>query len=348
MPNESAYAKSLTVYLLAKDVRHPLDAIVNDPLPELHSLSVVPDAEWILCIKNSNGKKPEWTHFFQGFFNLDYFGLNSSVSAAIIVPAGGRYWAITFGRGRFLLQDGLVEERFGLRTALNAIDRDKVRAIDKETFDSFASQARQQATDDTEFGNFGVDVDRDLFYAVVGAPREAALGRRLAGKDALCASVKVAIEGLPEYLSRILFVYESEVYKDKGFGWVDNIYEVRDKPLKRSLDLLLVEKLRTGSVRGIWLTLPEILDWQQGLDFSYANPSPPYTIGDIHLSTYLDSFRFRQVPLDVISIKRSRVVCVDHDGKPVHRWSAYRCFYAEVSKGSDVFLLTSGHWYKVN
>ncbi len=348
MANESTYAKALTVYLLVQDVLHPLDAVVNDPLPDLHSLNIVPGTEWTLCIRNSSGKRPDWTEFFRQFFDLNSFGFSSSVSALLIVPNGGRYWAITFGRGRSLLREGLIEERFGLRTALNAIDRDKVRAIDKETFDSFASQARQQATDNTEFENFGVDVDRDLLYAVAGAPREAKLGKRLAGKDALCASVKVSLGALSEYLSLVWTVYESGAYKSEGFGWVDNIYEVRDKTSKRNLDSYLVDKLRSSPIQNAWLTVPEILDWQQAPDFSYANPSPPFSIGDVHLSTYLDSFRVRQVPVDIVSIKKSRILCIDQNGDAIHRWNAYRCLYAEISVEDDVFLLTNGHWYKVN
>ncbi len=42
-----------------------------------------------------------------------------------------------------MLKEGVIEDRFGLQAALNAIDSEKVRAIDKETFDSFAAQARE-------------------------------------------------------------------------------------------------------------------------------------------------------------------------------------------------------------
>ncbi|MFY9822773.1 MAG: TIGR04141 family sporadically distributed protein [Thermoanaerobaculia bacterium] len=349
MTNKSIYTKALTLYLLSSEVRDPLDAIANSlPIPDLYSLNVIPGIEWALCIKNSNGKRPEWSNFFRNFFEIEKFGLNSSVSAVLVIPNCGRHWAVTFGHGRFLLREGIVEERFGLRTALNAVDREKIRAIDKETFDSFASQARQQATDDTEFGNFGVNVDRDLLYAVTGVPRESKLGRRLSGKDALCTSVKVPITGLPEYLSLVFSVYESGAYKDEGFGWVDNLYEVRDKAQKRQLDAQLVEDLRANRIRNAWLAAPEILDWQKVMGFSYANPSPPFSIGDVHLSTFLSSFQLRGINLDVIALKRSRVVCLNHDGETIHRWNAYRCLYAEVAVEGKIFLLTNGHWYKIS
>lgn len=331
-----------------------MDAM-SEPLLEFEVLRIVPDVDWVLCIRNTQGKRPDWTNFFRGIESLDInkFGLNSSVSALLLVPSGGRLWALTFGHGRSLIREGIIEDRFGLQTALNAIDPDKVRALDKETFDSLASQSRQQAVIDTEFQNFGINVDRDLLYAVAGVPTDSKrLGRRLAGKDALCCSIKISISELPEYLQLLLEFHESDAYKkDSKFAGVDNIYEIRDKAQKRSLDAKLVEKLRKGDSVGAWLALPEIMDWQKVEGFSYANPTPTpnFIVDDLHLRYFLGAFRSKGINLDVISLKRSKVVCVDHDGEEITRWSAYRCLYAEIeTESGDVFLLTNGHWYKLN
>ncbi len=356
MTNKSKpqYARALTVYLLAPEIRDPLDAM-SEPLLDFEVLRVVPDVDWVLRIRNTQGKRPDWTNFFGSIESLDInkFGLNSSVSALLLVPSAGRLWALTFGHGRSLLREGIIEDRFGLRTALNAIDPDKVRALDKETFDSLASQSRQQAIIDTEFQNFGINVDRDLLYAVAGVPTDTErLGRRLAGKDALCCSVKRTISELPEYLELLLELHESEAYKkDSRFAWVDNIYEIRDKAHKRSLDARLAEKLRKGDLAGSWLALPEIIDWQRADGFSYANPTPTpnFVVGDLYLKYFLSAFRSKGVNLDVITLKRSKVVCIDHNGEEITRWSAYRCLYAEIeTETGDVFLLTNGHWYRVN
>jgi uncharacterized protein (TIGR04141 family) len=346
--------RSLTVYLLASEIRDPLDALC-DPPPDFDVLHVIPGSEWLLCIRNNDGKKPDWTEFFRGVegFNLQKVGVSSSVSALLLVPASDKLWALTFGHGRSLLREGIIEDRFGLKTALNAIDAEKIRAIDKETFDSLASQSRQQAIADTEFENFGIDVDRDLLYAVAGVPRDTkTLGRRLFGKDALCCSARVAIENLPEYLDLLSEYHESEAYKqNKRFAWVDNIYEVRDKPQKRKLDVRLVEKLNRRDLTNAWLALPEIVDWRRAKGFSYAipTPSPKYIVDDLHLRYFLGSFQSREITLDTLALKRSKVVCFDHNGQEIDRWTAYRCLYAEIETEDDnFFLLTNGHWYKLN
>ncbi len=351
--HQSPRARAITVYLLVPEVRDPLDAL-SEPSPDFDVLRVVPDVEWVLRIRNNKGRRPDWTNFFGGLEDFDItkkFGLNSSVSALLLVPTAGRLWALTFGRGRSLLREGIIEDRFGLRTALNAIDPDKVRAIDKETFDSLASQARQQATADTEFENFGINIDRDLLYAVAGVPTDTKrLGRRLAGKDALCCSVRKVIAELPAHLNLLLELHESEAYKNnKRFAWIDNIYEVRDKTQRRGLDARLVDKLSKGDLTNAWLALPEIIDWQRAEGFSYANPTSKFCAGDLHLRHFLESFRLRNVTLNTLVLKRSRIVCLDHNDDELERWSAYRCLYAEIeTEDGDVFLLTNGHWYKLN
>src|SRR4029077_1860849 len=110
---------------------------------------------------------------------------------------------------------------------------------------------------------------------------------------------------------------------------------------KRQLDTHLVDGLRANRIRNAWLAAPEILDWQRVMGFSYANPSPPFSIGDVHLSTFLNAFHLRGITLDIVSLKRSRVVCIDHDGETIHRWNAYRCLYAEISLENEIFLLTN-------
>ncbi len=192
-------------------------------------------------------------------------------------------------------------------------------------------------------------MDRDLLYAVAGVPRDMRLGRRLAGKDALCASVKVAFTDLPGYLGLLFDTYASKAYKsDKRFAWVDNIYEIREKTKKRELDACLVEKLRKGQTAKAWLALPEIINWQRANNFSYANPTPNFTVEDIHLKTLLDSYGTRIESIDVIALKRTKVICFDHNSEELHRWSVYRCLYAEIEVDGDIFLLTNAHWYKLN
>lgn len=333
--------------MLLPEITHPLDAVEPEPFPDLYSIPVSPGVEWVLCVRNSPERLPKWTEFFEGSIDLDAFAKSRSVSALLILPTSGRFWAITFGQGRHLLRDGVYDERFGLITALNAIEPSKIRAIDKFTFDSPAAQNRQQATDDTDLRSFGIDVEKDLLSAVTGVPRDSALGRRLTGRDALSVTAQIRLGDLPTYLERILAASGSENFRG-DFPWIDNVFRVRDKAHRRSLDRKLVEKFRSGDFSNCWLALPEIVDWARVGGFTYTNPSPRFEVDDLHLRSFLESSKTHLSELDVLDLKNRRVLCLDEDGRPLHGWNAYRCLYAEVYQESDVYLLTNNHWYRVN
>lgn len=337
--------RSLTVYLLTPESVDPLEVVTIDKALDFDDYPG-DEGDWLLFVRNVNSGTPDWAAYLRQIFAKAKFSTSASVSALLLIPHLGRLWAITFGRGRFILREGAIEERFGLRCALNAIDPEKIRAIDKEIFDAFASQSRQQAVAETQFANFGVNVDRDLLYAVTGKPRDERLGNRLAGKDALCASKKIDIDTIPDYLTLLYSVYTSDAYQEK-FRWVDNIYEVRVKGKRRELDSRLIERLRVGDTANAWLSLPEVLDWETVKTFSYSSPSSDFMVDDIHLRTYLSSLP-EQEALDLITLKKGKVVALDDDRRRVQHWSLYKCLYAEIVDGHNVYLLTNGHWYRVN
>ncbi len=339
--------RSLTIYLLRQEVTDIYAAVEVEPADGIEPVPAVPDQEWLLCIRNTPEKRPKWTEFFRDFVDLEKFGRNRSVSAALVLPAAGRVWAVTFGQGRRFLRDGTIEERFGLKAALNTVGSARIRAIDKQTFDSIASQARQQAITDTDFNNFGVDVDRDLLNAVTGVPRNPFMGRRVTGRDALCLSAPVSLVDLPAFLDQLLQVGSSKSYSTE-FPWVDNVNEIRDKGLRRELDGRLVLKLRSRDRTNAWLALPEIVDWARTDGFTYTNPKPQFKVDDLHLDSFLDSMGSALGSLDLLALKKRRVLALDKDGVEFDHWNAYHCLYAEIESEKDVFLLTNGHWYRIN
>jgi uncharacterized protein (TIGR04141 family) len=63
------------------------------------------------------------------------------------------------------------EDQFGLRVVLNCIDKDRIKVIDKQTFDAIASHTLEQASQEANAREFGFDIERDILRAVTGTPR---------------------------------------------------------------------------------------------------------------------------------------------------------------------------------
>lgn len=79
-----------------------------------------------------------------------------------------RIFAIPFGSGRYLIKKGLIEERFGLITALSTIDKEKLRSIDTSSLESVLLNSRIQTSALSGIDNFYIDFNRDLLKSVTG------------------------------------------------------------------------------------------------------------------------------------------------------------------------------------
>jgi uncharacterized protein (TIGR04141 family) len=162
-----------------------------------------------------------------------------SASAVLLVPAGGRYLALAFGQGRFLLANDCWEERFGLKVVLNSVNQNSLRSIDKQTFDAVQKQSREQASHNASAFDFGFDIERDLLRAVTGIPDDAAtLGHILTGMDALKAHLSVDLAQIDIPLNSCLRKYAEDSYKNT-FPWVDHIAPVKSKETIARLDQML-------------------------------------------------------------------------------------------------------------
>lgn len=83
-----------------------------------------------LYFKSIQLNSPKWVSLFTSVIDDDLDELkNSSASAVFIIKSKNRFFALTFGHGKSLLQNDCYEENFGLRIALNTIDAEKLRNI---------------------------------------------------------------------------------------------------------------------------------------------------------------------------------------------------------------------------
>ena len=67
-----------------------------------------------------------------------------------------------------MLNPTAIEPRFGLRTALNGVDVDQVRSVDRKTLDAVSMYTREQASRESSFNVFDMNVQRDLLRSITG------------------------------------------------------------------------------------------------------------------------------------------------------------------------------------
>lgn len=111
-----------------------------------------------LYVMTTPPHEPSWVGILRAGFGDDLrVSRVRSVSAVLIVritdpePA---FFALTFGHGRYLFQDGAFERNFGLRCVLNMaypttgdpFDASRIRAVDTKRVDANTVKTRSQAS----------------------------------------------------------------------------------------------------------------------------------------------------------------------------------------------------------
>src|SRR3989338_8681941 len=254
---------------------------------------------------------------------------NASSKAVLLIEHQNKIFAIPFGYGWNLLNHGVWEERFGLKTTLNAVDANNLRRIDKKNMSSIPKDTSEQLSREGIAADFGIDIEQDLIQSITGKSKDETFGRSITGKDALSVSVKVDLAGIKEFLESCHQKYLSDDYK-KDFGWIDQIAEVKDPTLTETLNAKLIENIKNNQVEKTWMAVPELVDWADVSGFSYKNSTRDTSRqDDICLPDFLGS--------------------LSENDQIKHQWSSYNCLYCETNGDSNekTYLLSNGKWYEV-
>ena len=337
--------QNLTIYLIKEEYRTPDSIIKTETGIDKSIIEFEGNQIGLLFVKKSHPKTPRWAQLFEDCIEVEKLGTIKTTSAVLVTEDDNRLFAITFGQGRYLMVTDCWEERFGIRVTLNCIDENKVRSIDKKTFDAISKQSKEQASREVPPSDFGLDVEQDLLRAVTGKPKTGLYGNRMSGMDSLHVAVKADIGDIPQLTSRYYTKYNDHTYK-KTFPWVDQIAEVKSKGLLSILDDILVQTIREGNTSRIWLAVPEIIYWEEVAGFKYTlGPRAPEH-HDIHLDQFLDSLS-KPDQIEVATFKKKHVHCISVEGFLRHKWQIYKCMYGEIIHNGGTYLLSGGNWYRI-
>jgi uncharacterized protein (TIGR04141 family) len=292
MSKQTAKA-DLSVYLAKHSVKMPSQIVKGATTLTSFPIRVGTQEIGTLFIKDAHLNPPRWAKFFKDVVPEAEFGRNSSTGAVLFVPADKRVFVLTFGQGRHLIDSEFIEMSFGLRVALNCLDANSLRSIDKSSFETYPKQSREQSGRAAELQYFGIDVERDLLRGVTGVPKDKSLGERLSGMDSVKLSLEVDLSSLKALLAKLITAFEADSYKKGVFSWVDHIGEVNDPTLAQTLDQELLTKIDTGDSANIWLSVPEIIDWNRVVGFRYSMTSNAPSFYDIRLADFIQSLNGR-------------------------------------------------------
>jgi uncharacterized protein (TIGR04141 family) len=300
-----------------------------------------------LYLRQSGERPPGWLRLFAARTTPAVGHVRSKNASAVwLIPVAGRLFAVTFGYGRMLLAPGAVEDDFGLKVTLNCVDPNKVQSIDRTTLDTISRHSQIQASHLAPIGEFGLDAEQDILQAVTGVPTNPSVGKKLAGKDSLHATVNVEFSDVHNLLEKYLGLYQSTRYKE-FFSFVDHIRLIRDPERMTRLNDALVVRIRLQARERLWLSIPEAIDWKSIDHFRYRPGRQKGKYDDLHFDQLADELAdISTVDLDRLRHVKVEAISADND-LPIYEWQLFKCIYHEISDGEHTYVLNNGKWYEV-
>lgn len=337
---------ALTVYLVKEG--KDLSQTIPDYETLNHQTFQAGDQAYELYSKETFPRTPKWANFLPDDVDKDLLGKASSPGAILLTTVAGRQYALTFGSGRFFLDEDAREEDFGLKIVLNSVE--KVWSIDKDSFDAINAKTRTQASKDSSIGEFGIDVEKDLLKAVTGIPTDKSLGVRISGIDGFHACPPIDIYELPTFLEKIQTLSQLDTYKNGEFAFINQIKPISEKGLIEKLDGFVVEKLSTLPVAdtGVEMILPTIVDFSELVYFRYEHrPRNPVNLRLLDVQSFLEAAARLKWPITIETL-RSKIVYATHaDDSASVLGKVYKCLLAEIDHDGQQYILSGGKWYAI-
>ena len=338
----------LSIWRFKKGVT--IDKVIRDDIGAIKSWPTkVGDADALLFTRQSPAKPVSWKSFVQTATGLRLDSFESqSASAVLAVKVGDRVMAMTYGYSRNWLERSAIERRFGMMVTLNAVDVNSLRSIDKEEFENIQRKTRTQTSAQSDIGQFGVDVQRDLLRSVTGRPTNTALAENLTGADNLAASVRVEAAKLLGTLKEFSSLSEKDDYKAKGYDWIDHFQREYDPVVLGELDQALVDDLRAEQLDHIFLAAPSTLDWQlhDGFLFARERADSAEKRDDLRIEEWRAKHDRDDITLDKLKSERIRRFA-GHETQPAEVFSVYESIIYERKRGGFLYALTGAEWYKI-
>jgi uncharacterized protein (TIGR04141 family) len=153
--------RSLTLFLLREEVSSWDEALRDPESVSRHETRQASPIDGELVVGAPMRKRPWWLDFVSPHVlragDLENL-FNASTSALFLFRAAERRFAVTFGYGRFLLEPESYVHDFGLRVVLNTVEPDRIKSVDARTVDELTMHTRRNASRESPFDDFGVDV----------------------------------------------------------------------------------------------------------------------------------------------------------------------------------------------
>lgn len=346
---------NLTIYLIREGLEPDriIDGLDGRPSEDI----TVENQLYRFYSKRRNDHPPSWVSFFEGHLPEGLYWRSSQPGVVVLTTLQGRTYALTFGQGRHILRSDCYEDQFGLKVVLNTVE--SVRALEKTIIAKNAGHSITQASQAANVAEFGFDIEQDLLRSVAGVLEvESPQGYAMSGVDALSVGVEAKLTDLPTLLPQYLHQSTLNIYRERGFGFVDHMrFESSTETIAELNEILCLQlnerrEQLANNIAGnsdFELSIPDIVDFGAIAGFKYnkmRRALPPFR--DLSLNDYLSLKDAEVWEASAEGLRSDSVTAISADGNRTTKWPLIKCIVGEVDHNTHRYVISDGRWYRVD
>ncbi len=340
--------RQINVFLLKAYVERPDEVIRTNGTAGVEDYPVIEAlGHGQLFVRRAPVRPPGWGTFVRDCSRTNIQPLAAaSPGALLIIKVDERWYGISFGQGRHLLDPSSFERQFGLKAALNLADPDSLGLADASEWDHAAKHKRISTARRGDIRSFDLN-DLELLKGIVGTPRDTALGSQIAGRDSAMLWCAVTPTTLASKCRQLLAAYQQPIDANR-YPMVGQVTVIDDPAERQRLNELFLVKVNDGTLPFLDAAPPEVVNWENTAGFLIRRPRQQTPAPSLELSVAMLEAVKPRAEWDIDWLRSLRVHAVDGNDDDVESWSAYNCLITEFDDGASRFALFAGDWLRLN
>ena len=343
--------RTLTLYLAKPDVEQFEDVLTESAVERLRGqrTQIVNAPEFgdgaRLFIFASHVFTPAWLAELGRHFDFNDGILTSSASAVLTFWVGQRLFVSTFATGWMSVNEENIEGSFGLRVALNGLNDDKLRRLERANLGD-AMRGVSLSPFQRQFESFGLDDALDLVRKISGVANEGSSADVITGAKSIKLSGEFDVSDLPDLAAECLEAFESTAYRETSFRVLDLVAPVADRRLASELDEELCHRIRnqTGEFE---LGLPDTQEIQT-VGYKFVGLNQRGHRPDLLLEHYVSLLGDRLDQFDTEMVRKHQILSVHDEPGLSQKWSIRMALVGSLEYDGDLYAINEGEWYNLD
>ncbi len=313
--------------------------------------------EGYIYVGESRRNVPYWKeHLNKLSINPINLSDNQSNRAVLILKYRERYFSLPFGYGSHMIDRESIVSDFGLRIAANTLSTDYLKSIDILDIDKRPIKVKQDSFGYSSKDEFSLDQVGSITEKLVGVPSNESFATKIDGSECLKLSKYSSIENIKEIVEFAYENYNSDIYKKRGFDWIDKIVHEKDSELISKLDKKLEFMIKNNQINvevNFKSSVDEFEVEEQFIRYFIKGTGKSANKNwteEINLEDYINWLVKNDLNI-IESFKKHQIyeyqLLDNNDFHVLNSQFVYRSIITEIEFNKNFYLIYNGNWYKI-